>query len=203
MKIPKKLLKDVVLRPTSEGSGDRKRVAVFGHPLIRDGTKIYYYRYLMTNKLGRLLSRQEVVHHKNENHHDNSIGNLELKSNSAHARMHSRRFWKNCPPEKRAEFGKKISAAKKGKPCPWARETIRKYVKGKKRSWRFKKKVSAGMKKYCASLPKGEMARRSSGPRKTHCKNGHLLIKGKCKTCQVASKRKWREERRRKGLRVT
>lgn len=50
-------------------------------------------------------------------------------------------------PEEKAAWAAKISAAKKGKSQPWARE-IGKYNKGRVRSEEFKAKVSAGMKRY-------------------------------------------------------
>lgn len=65
--------------------------------------------------------------------------------------------------EKRLDRGRAISKAKKGKSQPWAAATGKK-SKGTKRSPGFKQSVSLGMKAYCETLPKGEMARR---PRKT------------------------------------
>src|SRR5208337_2965619 len=46
------------------------------------------HRVLMENKLGRLLEKGEIVHHKNEDKTNDSIENLELKINSEHTRMH-------------------------------------------------------------------------------------------------------------------
>jgi len=40
--------------------------------------------------LGRFLERGEVVHHRNEDRADNSLENLEIKTNSTHAVEHGR-----------------------------------------------------------------------------------------------------------------
>lgn len=160
MKIPEKILQKVVTKSAASGRGVRTRIKVFGHPLIPDGKTVYLYRYKMINKLGRLLSKDELVHHKNNDKMDNSINNLEIKSNPEHTKLHAREMWDQRSPEKRAEIGQKISRSKKGKPQPWIHDVIDKYVRGKPRSEEFKQKVSEGMKKMCATLPNGEMARR-------------------------------------------
>lgn len=51
----------------------------------------------MENKLGRLLSESECVHHKNENGHDNSEDNLEVMSKSEHATLHARKRYSDGP----------------------------------------------------------------------------------------------------------
>lgn len=63
--------------------------------------------------------------------------------------------------EQRATRGAAISAAKKGKPQPWAAEWGRKQ-RGAVRSPEFRAKVSASVKRVIAELPEGEMARRSA-----------------------------------------
>jgi len=62
---------------------------VFTYPRIQvDGKSLYLHRYVMEQYLGRKLTYNEVVHHKNNNHLDNSIKNLELVSRSEHTRQH-------------------------------------------------------------------------------------------------------------------
>jgi hypothetical protein len=52
------------------------------------------HRLIVAEREGRMLSRDEVVHHKNGNRSDNRPENLELlESNSAHMRMHGAK-WK-------------------------------------------------------------------------------------------------------------
>lgn len=43
---------------------------------------------LMEQHIGRSLRRNEVVHHRDENKHNNDLDNLELMTRSAHARLH-------------------------------------------------------------------------------------------------------------------
>jgi hypothetical protein len=45
----------------------------------------------MENKLGRLLRREEDVHHKDENKENDSIENLELLTHTNHAKHHKLR----------------------------------------------------------------------------------------------------------------
>ncbi len=160
MAIPKRLLKNVKL--TNRGSSNKRRyVTVTGHPIIPDGTGMYYYRYVMVNILGRLLAREESVHHKNGDRTDDAPENLELKRNREHTRGHTLEQWARRTKKERRAIGRKISKAKKGKPQPWAAEVGRRQ-RGKVRSEKFKKRVSKSMKKYCQKLPPGEMARRGA-----------------------------------------
>ncbi len=46
------------------------------------------HRVLMENKIGRLLTRREHVHHKDEDKTNDSIENLDLLSVEEHARHH-------------------------------------------------------------------------------------------------------------------
>lgn len=53
-----------------------------------DGNQVRLHRYLMEQQLGRKLSFNEIVHHKNGDKNDNRIENLELTSRSEHMKKH-------------------------------------------------------------------------------------------------------------------
>lgn len=50
---------------------------------------VYEHRYLMEQKLGRLLRPGEVVHHKNEDKLDNRMENIELTTKKIHDHLHA------------------------------------------------------------------------------------------------------------------
>lgn len=53
-----------------------------------NGKKMDEHRYVMEQYLGRELTRDEVVHHKDGNKENNDIENLELMSLSEHSKQH-------------------------------------------------------------------------------------------------------------------
>lgn len=52
----------------------------------------YKYRLVMEKHLGRLLDKNEVVHHINGDITDNRIKNLQVMSQGEHARLHHKKF---------------------------------------------------------------------------------------------------------------
>lgn len=68
---------------------------------LPDGTTRDEHRLVMEKHLGRRLSSDEIVHHKNEDVNDNRIENLELMARSEHSRLH-------ITPEKIAKLNKHI-----------------------------------------------------------------------------------------------
>ena len=61
-------------------------------PMARKDGYVMEHRLLMAQKMGRCLTRTEVVHHKNHNPQDNTLSNLELfQSNQAHKKAEGTR----------------------------------------------------------------------------------------------------------------
>lgn len=54
----------------------------------RDGSQTLYSRGVMAAELGRLLTRQEIVHHLNGDTTDDRPENLEVTTRAEHIRMH-------------------------------------------------------------------------------------------------------------------
>lgn len=53
-----------------------------------DGKRINIHKILIEEQLGRSLSVDELVHHKDGNSRNNSITNLELMSRTSHFKLH-------------------------------------------------------------------------------------------------------------------
>jgi hypothetical protein len=73
-----------------------KYVAQSGYVLVlvpgRDGNKYALeHRLVMEKHIGRRLTSNEDVHHKNGNKQDNRIENLQLMTKAQHASHHARR----------------------------------------------------------------------------------------------------------------
>jgi deoxyuridine 5'-triphosphate nucleotidohydrolase len=59
------------------------------HPNAQKDGYIFEHRYVMSQHLGRSLTNEEHVHHKDENKLNNEIDNLEIVSLSEHTRLHN------------------------------------------------------------------------------------------------------------------
>jgi len=56
---------------------------------LSNGKVVEEHRYLIEKHLGRKLSYNEIVHHKDGNKHNNILANLEVQIRSFHARDHA------------------------------------------------------------------------------------------------------------------
>lgn len=68
--------------------GEYDYALVPNHPNSTKDGYVLYHRIIVENHLKRILSQDEVVHHKNSNKKDNRIENLEVLSVREHARLH-------------------------------------------------------------------------------------------------------------------
>lgn len=68
--------------------GNYNYAIVPDHPNRTKNNYVLEHRIVMENHLGRLLTEDEIVHHKDENGKHNHIDNLEILSSSEHARLH-------------------------------------------------------------------------------------------------------------------
>lgn len=90
------------------------------HPNANSDNYYAEHRYIMEKHIGRVLRKDEVVHHKNRVRNDNRIENLELlSSNIAHREAHAKdlheatmKYW---TPERRKEMSEKVIAYRKRK----------------------------------------------------------------------------------------
>lgn len=64
--------------------GDYLYALVPDHPNATKNGYVLMHRVIMENHLGRLLGKDEVVHHKDHNKFNNSVDNLEVMDKNAH-----------------------------------------------------------------------------------------------------------------------
>ena len=70
--------------------GDYMYAIVRNHPNRTKNNYVLLHRVVMENKIGRLLEKNEVVHHKDHNKLNNEIENLELLTVRQHAALHAK-----------------------------------------------------------------------------------------------------------------
>jgi hypothetical protein len=56
----------------------------------RDGTSLHFARGVMAAEFGRLLTKHEIVHHRDSDPTNDDVVNLAVLSRSEHARLHHR-----------------------------------------------------------------------------------------------------------------
>ena len=74
-----------------ESQGKYIFVIVPGHPMSDLRGRVLEHRYVMSQHLGRILSKNEVVHHKEGNTKNNNINNLKLMDRDDHNKHHRRK----------------------------------------------------------------------------------------------------------------
>ena len=78
-----------VARRTADKRSEAARAAAVAKPTTyRKIHRRHIHRVVAEQKIGRPLRRGEIVHHKDENRHNNSPDNLEVMTQSKHARLH-------------------------------------------------------------------------------------------------------------------
>jgi len=70
--------------------GDYNYAVVKNHPNAIKCGYVLEHRVVMENHLKRILSDDEVVHHKNQNKKDNRLENLEVLTVTEHVTLHNR-----------------------------------------------------------------------------------------------------------------
>lgn len=75
------------MRTESQGNGYVFTV-VHGHPMADSRGRVLLHRYVMSLHIGRVLEKNEVVHHINGDRLDNEIENLKILSPGEHAVLH-------------------------------------------------------------------------------------------------------------------
>jgi hypothetical protein len=75
---------------TCKGGGYRYCRTYPPHPKANVKGLYPLHRVLVENSIGRLLSRDEQVHHVNEDKDDNRVENLAIMTTAEHARLHAR-----------------------------------------------------------------------------------------------------------------
>src|SRR6185312_479482 len=68
--------------------GDYIYARVPSHTNSTKNGYVLHHRIVMENHIGRLLTKDEIVHHKDHDRKNNVITNLDIMTNSAHAKMH-------------------------------------------------------------------------------------------------------------------
>jgi phage FluMu protein Com len=117
--------------------GDYIYAIVPDHPRATKNGYVLEHRIVMENHLGRMLTEEELVHHKNENKRDNNIANLEITDKHEHARNHG------------FTHGHRMLELR----CPWCK-TI--FLRGYNNTHLGKK---CGSATYCNGSCRGKMGR--------------------------------------------
>lgn len=84
---------------STASKGDYIYARVPDHPNATKHGYVLEHRIVVENALGRLLTTNEVVHHRDENKKNNHLDNLEVLTRSAHSKHHAMKpkfYWPSC-----------------------------------------------------------------------------------------------------------
>ena len=73
--------------------GDYLYCKIKDHPNATKNGYVLMHRAVLENYLGRLLTKDEVVHHKNKDKKDNRIETLEIHTHSTHGSLHANKIF--------------------------------------------------------------------------------------------------------------
>lgn len=83
------------------GSGEYKMIYIPNHPFATKSGHVREHRLVMEKHLGRYLTKEEIVHHLDENTLNNVISNLQVMNKKDHDRMNTplnvHKRWQNNP----------------------------------------------------------------------------------------------------------
>lgn len=86
-----------------------KGIRIHNHPMADTQNRVLEHRFIMAQKIGRTLKKQEVVHHKNGNTLDNNPKNLILCKNNS---KHIKKYHHTHPYKKRKPYKKRLATPK-------------------------------------------------------------------------------------------
>ena len=101
--------KGVFFNPSEFGGHIKKRKDGYNyvyspnHPMATKDGYVMEHILVMEKSIGRYITRDEVVHHKNRKRDDNRIENLQLMTFKEHAGLHMKERWEQKRGEKNAQ----------------------------------------------------------------------------------------------------